>query len=287
MTGLAIGLMLGLGLHLVSSTFWSTGSGVGRQAARRVAELIRARAPAVDGGGGFVRVSLSACALGVGASGTAYLLTRLASVAGIALVAGAFASHATAVKKSRARLATRREQWPDAVDHIASGVRAGLSIPEALVQLSETGPAGFRDDFGRFAADYRFGGSFTASLDRLKDRLADPIADRLLESLRLARDVGGSDVGPLLAALSAYLRADIRARAELSARQSWTVNGARVAAAAPWVVVVLLATRPEAADAFRTPEGTWLLLGGALVTVLAYRLMLRLAAFRDEARMLR
>lgn len=248
-------------------------------------ELMRARAMVPDRSV-LGRTVATAAAMGAGAALTGYLLTRLLSIAGIALAVGVTAPRVLAQKKRKARLATRREQWPDVADHIASGVRAGLSIPEALVQLSESGPVIFREDFGRFAADYRFGGSFTASLDQLKDRLADPIADRLLESLRLARDVGGSDVGPLLAALSAYLRADIRTRAELTARQSWTVNGARLAAAAPWVVVVLLATRPEAAAAFRSPHGTVLLVGGAVVTVLAYMLMLRLAAFGDEARLL-
>ena len=35
----------------------------------------------------------------------------------------------------------------------------------------------------------------TAALDSLKDRLADPVGDRIVESLRLTRQVGGSDLG--------------------------------------------------------------------------------------------
>ena len=40
-------------------------------------------------------------------------------------------------------------------------------------------------------------------LDRLKERLGDPVADRLVEALRIAREVGGSDLGRLLRTLSA------------------------------------------------------------------------------------
>ncbi|MEK8228443.1 hypothetical protein NKG05_24035 [Oerskovia sp. M15] len=42
---------------------------------------------------------------------------------------------------------------------------------------------------------------------------------------------------------------------ELEARQSWTVNGARVAVAGPWVVLALLATRLETAQAYNSLQG--------------------------------
>ena len=60
------------------------------------------------------------------------------------------------------------------------------------------------------------------------------MGDRLVESLRIAREVGGTDLGHLLRTLSGFLREDARTRAELETRQSWTVNAARLAVAAPW-----------------------------------------------------
>ncbi len=88
------------------------------------------------------------------------------------------------------------------MDNLASGVRAGLSLPEALGQLAVRGPDELRAAFGEFAEDYRATGRFTDCLDRLKERLADPVGDRLVEALRLAREVGGSDLGRLLRTLS-------------------------------------------------------------------------------------
>src|SRR5699024_11279417 len=79
-----------------------------------------------------------------------------------------------------------------------------------------------------FARDYQASGDFSACLDRLKVRLADPVGDRIVEALRLTRDVGGTDLGALLRTLAGFLREDARTRSELEARQSWTVNAARL-----------------------------------------------------------
>ena len=124
-------------------------------------------------------------------------------------------------------------------------------------------------------------------LDRLKARFADPVADRIVEALRLAHEVGGTELGTLLRALSRMLREDLRTRGELEARQSWTVNGAKVAVAAPWLVLALLSTRPQAARAYATPSGALVLVVGAVASVAAYRLMLRLGRLPEEERVLR
>lgn len=188
---------------------------------------------------------------------------------------------------ARRRTTAMREVWPEAVDHINSAVRAGLSLPEALVQLSHKGPEELRPAFAEFSLDYQASGDFAASLDRLKIRLADPVGDRIVEALRITRDVGGTDLGGLLRTLSAFLREDARTRAELEARQSWTVNAARLALVAPWVVLALMATRPEAAQAYDSSAGLVLIITGAGVSVIAYRVMLLIARLPQDERVLR
>jgi tight adherence protein B len=126
--------------------------------------------------------------------------------------------------RARKRRSVMRDLWPDIVDNIGSSVRAGLALPEALSQLRIRGPEELGPAFASFAEDYRATGRFQECLDRLKERLSDPVADRLIESLRIAREVGGSDLGRLLRTLSAFLREDARTRAELETRQGWTVN---------------------------------------------------------------
>lgn len=189
--------------------------------------------------------------------------------------------------RARRRRTQVRDLWPEAVDHLASGVRAGLSLPEALSSLSERGPEQLRPAFRAFAEDYRATGRFPAALEALKERLADPVGDRVVEALRITREVGGSDLGRLLRTLSSFLRDDARTRSELEARQSWTVNGARLAVSAPWLVLALLATRPEAVAAYDRPAGALVLGLGGLSSVLAYRLMVRLGRLPEDERVLR
>ena len=189
--------------------------------------------------------------------------------------------------RARNRRTRLREVWPEAVDTLVSGVRAGMSLPEALTNLGERGPEAVRPQFRAFAADYAATARFDNSLDRLKARFADPVADRIVEALRLAHEVGGTDLGTLLRSLSQMLREDMRTRGELEARQSWTVNGAKVAVAAPWFVLALLSTRSQAAAAYATATGAVILLAGAVVSIIAYRLMLRLGRLPEEERTLR
>jgi tight adherence protein B len=189
--------------------------------------------------------------------------------------------------RARKRTTLLRQLWPDVVDHLRSAIRAGLSLPEALIQLGEKGPEELRHVFRDFGADYRAGGQFDASLNKLKDRLADPVADRIVEALRLTREVGGSDLGKLLGTLAEFLRENARTRSELEARQSWTINAARLAVAAPWIVMLLLATRPEAVQAYNTPLGAGVLLGGLVVSLICYSVMLRIGALPADERVLR
>jgi tight adherence protein B len=189
--------------------------------------------------------------------------------------------------RAKKRTAVLRQLWPDVVDHLRSAIRAGLSQPEALIQLGEKGPEELRPVFRDFGADYRAGGQFNAALNKLKDRLADPVADRIVEALRLTREVGGSDLGKLLGTLAEFLRESARTRSELEARQSWTISAARLAVAAPWIVMVLLATRPEAVQAYNTPAGAGVLLGGLVVSLICYSVMLRIGALPQDERVLR
>jgi tight adherence protein B len=241
------------------------------------------------------RATLSAHGRLVGTSGalgagTFLLVAGVSRVAVIGAVFGAFAAglpwHVVRARR-RKRATELREVWPEVVDNLASAIRAGLSLPEALSQLGTRGPEPVRPAFARFAADHRATGRFGDCLDRLKAALADPVGDRVVESLRMAREVGGTDLGRLLRTLSAFLREDARTRAELETRQGWTVSGARLALAAPWLLLLLLSTRPGAVEAYSSTAGALVLLGGGCVSLLAYRLMLRIARLPAERRVLR
>jgi tight adherence protein B len=189
--------------------------------------------------------------------------------------------------RARRRQQELAEVWPEAVDNLASAVRAGMSLPDALAALGVRGPAPLRPAFDAFALDYQVTGRFGQSLDRLKDRLVDPVGDRVIEGLRVAREVGGGDLGRLLRNLSAYLREDVRTRGELESRQAWTVNGARLAVAAPWLVLLFMSFQSEVIRRYASPAGALVLAVGAALCLVAYRLMMRIGRLPVERRILR
>ena len=282
--GALIGLLAGCGLVLV---IWTFGEPDWRLRPRKHGDGLQgllARA----GLGGVTPASL------VGLCNGAFVLATLAmsavsGVLAIGLVFGVLAAVLPiALLRGRAlrRLREHAELWPDAVDNLASAVRAGLSLPESLVQLGERGPEGLRAPFIRFGRDYQSSGRFDESLDLLKTRLADPVGDRVIEALRIARDVGGGDLGRMLRALSGFLRDDLRTRGELESRQSWTVNGARLAVVAPWAVLLAMSFQRDVVARYASPTGAVVLIAGAISCVVAYRLMLWIGRLPTERRVL-
>nr|WP_155843911.1 type II secretion system F family protein [Agromyces luteolus] len=202
----------------------------------------------------------------------------------IAALLGAGAVPLAIRSRANRRRAANRAIWPDVVDHLVSSVRAGMNLPDAIAALADLGPAATRTAFAGFDDEFRRTGDFGSALDALKARLADPVADRILETLRMAREVGGTDLTAVLRGLAAYLREDAALRAEVVARQGWIRNAARLGVAAPWLLLCVLATRPETLDSYDSPAGTVLILCGVAVTLVAYRLMLGLGRLPEERR---
>ncbi|MBO0830130.1 MAG: type II secretion system F family protein, partial [Streptosporangiales bacterium] len=141
-----------------------------------------------------------------------YVVSHTWVVAAAFAVIAALAPRAVVNVRRRRRQSETRELWPEVVDNLASAVRAGMALPDALGELGVRGPETLRTPFLRFAEDYRATGRFDDCLDRLKERLADPVGDSVAESLRVARAVGGGELGKLLRTLSAFLRENARTR---------------------------------------------------------------------------
>ncbi len=199
-------------------------------------------------------------------------------------IAGAAAPFSWLRARGRRLRKSRRALWSDVCDLLVSAVRAGMSLPDALAALAVSGPPALRPAFARFADDMAASGHFDSSALRLKAGLADPVADRILETLRMARQVGGTELTSVLRALSASVRADATLRAEVEARQSWVRGAAVVGVVAPWIVLGLLALRPEGAAAYSSGAGVVVVLVGAAVSVLAYRLTIRLGRLPESQR---
>jgi tight adherence protein B len=282
--GALLGLLLGVGLLLI----WRSGSRPPRRRTDPRRPGARQQMLAAAGLTGLNSAQLFALQAGLAVLAVVVVLLTTGTVT-VSLVFGVFGFFLPIAQVRRLaarRRADLREVWPEVVDNLASAVRAGLSLPEALAALATRGPQVLRPPFAGFAAEYRSTGRFGACLDGLKDDLADPVGDRIVETLRVAREVGGSDLGRVLRTLATFLREDARARAELETRQGWVVQAARLAVAAPWVVLLLLATQSTTLAAYDSALGTAILVGGGAVCLVAYRLMLRIGRLPEDVRVL-
>lgn len=282
--GSFVGLLFGTGLLVAWSSTWAPSPPRPHLLRDRWTDL------AAQAGIHGLRLGTfaSSCAgIGVVVAAVAF---AMGSAISVAVMFGSIAAGLPALyvqSRARRRRIERRSLWPDVVDDLTSAVRAGLTLPESLIAQSERGPVELREDLRVFAAEYRATGNFLVALQVWQTRVADPVADRIAATLRIAAEVGGSDLGRILRTLSDFLRDDLRTRSELEARQSWTVNGARLAVAAPWIVLALMGGRPETAAAFDSPAGVMVLVVGAVVSALAYAAMVHIGRLPDDPRVLR
>ncbi len=231
---------------------------------------------------------LVGASIGIGFGAAVVVLVLFASPS-IGIMAGVAASCVPVAflrAQRRSRRRALRQCWPEAVELLAGAVRSGDTLPAALGVVAERGPDALRPAFRSLVADHQVSGDLAGALERAAVVLADPTADRVLVTLTVAHRVGGRELGRVLRTLAGFLREDLAVRKEVEARQSWTVVAARVAAAAPWIVLALVASRPQGRAAFDSVQGMIVLVGGAVATLVGYRMMLALGRLPEEPRVL-
>lgn len=283
----ALGALGGTGvLLLLSPLLWPASRRVARRrpAGDRIADRLERAGVRTVPPGLFVPASVL---VGLAAGAVALAATGLPAVAALAVLAAGSAPWLVLGWRARARARAARALWPVVVDALVAAMRAGMPLPDAVAALATEGPAVLRPGFALFERRWRETGTTSVALDSAKAQFADPTADRLIEILRMARQVGGSELPSVLRDLAVHLRADLALRAEMEARQSWVTGAGKLGLAAPWIVLVLLATRPEGAAAYGTPAGAVLIGGAAAVTAIAYRVMVAIGRLPEDRRWFR
>ena len=154
----------------------------------------------------------------------------------------------------------------------------------ALEALARKGPEPLRLAFERFPLQARMFGMIPA-LEMIKEELADPTSDKVIEVLILAHQHGGDLVEDVLRDLIDTTVADLATQegirtANFEQRlESWVV------VAAPWLLLLFLATIPESYVAFySSPPGRFTVLVGAVWAGIGWLLMRWIARQQDEPR---
>jgi tight adherence protein B len=175
-----------------------------------------------------------------------------------------------------------RGQLPAALQVLATSVRAGLSLPQALRAAGEQAPAPLGLEFARIAEEAALGATLDRALENFERRLALPEARLLVASLALARATGAS-LAPLLDRLVETLRERDRLRGQVRALTAQGRLSGWVVGAAPAVLLAAMALAdPEyLRPLIATPAG-WALLGLAALLEVLGALTIR-AVVRVEA----
>lgn len=102
----------------------------------------------------------------------------------------------------------------------------------------------------------------------------------------MAHAVGGTDLPGVLSSLQQSVREDIAVREDAHAKQSWVRSAAVLAVSAPWVVLVVISSRGETLEAYRSLEGSVILVVGAVVSLVAFRIMHKIGSLPAQRRWL-
>ena len=237
MTALAWGGIAALGVHLL----WS----------RPAPSPTRRRA---DLAGLARRATLP---LGAGALG---ILVGAVAIGGpVAIAVGALAAGCAVIGR-RSVDAARRDQarraWPALLEEVrVLTTSGGRSLPRALFEAGDRVPEPMADAFLAARRAWRVSADFERTLAVLEDRLGEASTDTVCETLLVAHQLGGADVGRRLARLAEDRRRDLATRDLAVAK----LAGARFARRFVVVVPLGMAVAGQAVGtgraAFASPEG--------------------------------
>jgi tight adherence protein B len=164
------------------------------------------------------------------------------------------------------RLHAIEQQLPDALQIIAGGLRAGVSLPLALQQLVREGQPPISQEFDLLLREHRLGVALDEALEHLAQRLPLQTLTLVVAAMRIANETGGS----LAEALE---RAALSVRSQLAMAgkiRALTAQGKLQAIVVGLLPLSLLAIldrmEPQAmALLWNTPMG-WITLG-AIITL--------------------
>jgi len=210
----------------------------------------------------------------------------LPSVASLGFVVGCGVPIVALASARDRRRQLARALWPDVIDSVRVALRSGTTLTDAMIAASSMVPKEWRIAWTELEVNLRRGSDVDTALRRLQRALADPIADRVVESIVVAREYGGTELPTVLTELGRSVRRESAMRREAQSRQSWVRHAATLGVVSPWIVLALLASRPENREAYSTPAGTLLIVVSAGATVVAYVVMSALGRLRDPARWL-
>lgn len=175
-------------------------------------------------------------------------------------------------------------QWIAFIDDLSSGVRAGLTLSDALAQALKNSEEPLRSEFLEAIVEFNRSGQVSRVLLILQSQIKDAVGAATVKLLSVVMKTGANDLASSLRILADASRETINLVQELKAKQSWVLNGARISVIAPWLVLLALWTQESVRVAYQNFTGQLVLVLVATVGVVGYFAMKRIGkidVFKD------
>ena len=170
----------------------------------------------------------------------------------------------------------KMRQWTLLIYDLTSGVRAGLTISEALAQALQNCEEPLRLDFQEAILEINRSGQVSKVISILKNQITDTVGVATLKLLQVVMKTGANDLATSLSILSNSSRENHNLIQELKAKQSWVLNGARISVISPWLVLLALWTQESVRNAYQNLIGQLILILVAAVGLFGYLVMKRI-----------
>lgn len=289
MTGLLLAVLAGAGAYLVFTELvlgWRglrlpAASGAPRRRSRRRDWLVQAGLADIPVRE-LIAVIVALALLGA-VSAYAVFGGPLPAVATGAF-AGSFPLASYRVRRA-ARRAAAMDAWPRLLEELRILTSSlGRSIPQALFEVGRRAPEELRPAFLAAQREWLLSTDFARTVRVLKANLADPTADAVCETLLVAHEVGGTDLGRRLAALIDDRVQDTQGRKDARAKQA----GARFARGFVLIVPAGMALAGMSVGtgraAYQTPTGQLLVVVAIGLVVVCWVWAGRVMVLPEEER---
>ena len=182
--------------------------------------------------------------------------------------------HPRRARRSIRPWSRRPSGLPEAVDAVASALRAGRSLADALVTAAAATPNPLASELTGVATAIGRGLPSAVAVERWSTRTTEPGAPLFAAAIGLAGDAGG-DVGGALAGVADTLRERRALGREIRALAAQARLSALIVAVAPvgFAVVAALADPETARFLLATPAGLACLVIGAALDLAGWRWM--------------
>jgi tight adherence protein B len=161
----------------------------------------------------------------------------LALFAGLMIGLGLPHMAVTHLIKKRVKNFTAR--FPDAIELLVRGLRAGLPISETLTVVSAEVPGPVGEEFRMITDKMKIGRTMDAALQETADRLGTPEFQFFCITLAIQRETGGN-LAETLSNLSEVLRKRAQMKLKIKAMSSESKASAYIVGALPFIVFGLI-----------------------------------------------